>query len=387
MHRDLAEIASDAGLRRVHLLAWRDFDDPEAGGSELHAAMVARIWAEAGLDVTMRTSYAQGQPHEARRDGYRVIRRSGRHFVFPHAIASEILAWHGPRDGILEIWNGVPFLSPLWWRGPRAVMIHHVHHQMWDMVLTSRLARFGRALEGTLAPPFYRRTPIVTPSTSSKTEIVELLGIPARQVTVVPPGVDERFQPGGEKSPTPLILAVGRLMPPKRFDELIRVVVEVRRSHPDLELVICGDGYEKPKLQEQIRELGAESWIRLAGRVSDDELLGLYRRAWVVASASIAEGWGLTVSEAAACGTPAVATRIAGHVDSVVEGESGLLGADSRELVANLDAVLRDAELRDRLSEGARKHSVDLRWETCALNTFLPLAGDAKRRRAAAGRP
>ncbi|MEZ5141940.1 MAG: glycosyltransferase family 4 protein [Acidimicrobiales bacterium] len=385
MHRDIAELAGEAGVRRVHVLAWRDLADPEAGGSEIHAATVARIWAESGLEVTMRTSYAQGQPPEARRDGYRVIRRSGRHLVFPSTIAAEVLRWHGPRDAVLEVWNGVPYLSPLWAGSPHAVMIHHVHRRMWDMVLTPRLARFGRALEGRIAPPFYRRSPVVTPSSSSKQEIIDLLGLSPELISVVPPGVDERFSPGEQKASHPLVLGVGRLMPPKRFDVLIRVAAEVRRSVPDLELVVCGDGYEKTKLVDVVRSLEADSWVRLAGRVSDDELLSLYRRAWVVASASIAEGWGLTMSEAAACGTPAVATRIAGHVDSVAEGRSGLLGGDVRELVAQLTAVLRDTELRERLSEGARKHAVDLRWETCALNTFVPLADDA-RRRAAAGR-
>ena len=73
----IGDIAAAAGLRRIHVLAWRDLADVEAGGSELHAAAVARLWAEAGIEVTMRTSYAQGAPPESRRDGYRVIRKAG----------------------------------------------------------------------------------------------------------------------------------------------------------------------------------------------------------------------------------------------------------------------------------------------------------------------
>ncbi|HWC38957.1 MAG TPA: hypothetical protein VG476_10525, partial [Acidimicrobiales bacterium] len=53
---EIAAIASRAGLHRIHILAWRDLEDPEAGGSELHASTIARIWAGAGLDVTMRSS-------------------------------------------------------------------------------------------------------------------------------------------------------------------------------------------------------------------------------------------------------------------------------------------------------------------------------------------
>ncbi len=69
------------------------------------------------------------------RDGYRVIRRAGRYLVFPRAALAELTGRHGPSDALLEIWNGMPFFSPLWYRGPRAVMLHHVHAEMWQMVL------------------------------------------------------------------------------------------------------------------------------------------------------------------------------------------------------------------------------------------------------------
>lgn len=379
---DLAELAAESGLRRVHILAWRELADVEAGGSELHAANIARLWSEAGIEITVRTSYAQGHPPEATRDGYRVIRRSGRYYVFPSTIISELMGWHGPRDGILEIWNGVPWLTPLWARVPHAVVIHHVHRNMWRLVLEERLAKFGQLLESRLAPPVYRFSPIVTVSWSSKREIVELLGMNPKRVHVAPPGIDPRFHPGDEpKSPTPLLVSVGRLMPPKRFDEMIRIAAEVRRTHPDLQLVIVGDGYDFPKLQEQVREMQAQDWVRLPGRVSDEELLSLYRRSWAVTSASVAEGWGMTMTEAAACGTPAIATRITGHQDSVAEGQSGLLASSSREMVEKINAFIADPDLRNRLSEGARKHAANFTWEACAYGTFAPLAEAAIRRR------
>lgn len=378
---DIAALAADAGLRRVHVLAWRDLVDIEAGGSELHADRILQLWAEAGLEITMRTSYAQGHPERARRSGYRVIRRSGRFGVFPNAVLSEIAGRHGRRDGLVEIWNGVPFLTPIWARGPRIAWIHHVHREMWSMVLQPSLARAGRAFEHRVAPPFYRRTPIVTLSDSSQSEIVEYLGLPAENISVVHPGIDDFFAPGEQRSPTPLLLAVGRLMPSKAFDQLIRIASDLKSEVPQLQLVIAGEGYQKPMLEAQIAQLDATSWIRLAGRVSDEELRTLYRRAWVVTSASLAEGWGMTLTEAAACGTPAVATDIAGHRDSIDVGRSGLLGTDPRELREQLSAVLTDDALRARLSDGALAHAATLRWSSTAFGTFAPLAHDAIRRR------
>ena len=82
-------------------------------------------------------------------------------------------------------------------------------------------------------------------------------------------------------------------------------------------------GVRRDQLEAQIHAAGAEAGSRLPGRVDDEEVVDLYRRAWVLASASAREGWGMTITEAAACGTPAVATRIAGHADAVVEGAPG----------------------------------------------------------------
>jgi len=378
---DITALAEEAGLRRVHVLAWRDLVDIEAGGSEVHAAKIVALWAEAGIEIVMRTSYAQGHPYEGDRDGYHIVRKHGRFMVFPTAVVAELLGGHGPRDGLVEIWNGVPFLTPLWARGPRIAWVHHVHRDMWDMVLDPELARAGKFFEHRVAPPLYRRTPIVTLSESSRHELIDYLGLRASQISVVPPGIDDRFVPGEPKSSVPLVVGVGRLMPSKRFDELVRVAVEARRQVPDLQVVIVGDGYERPNLEAQVAELGAEGWIRIAGKVSDDELLSLYRRAWVVASASIAEGWGMTLTEAAACGTPSVATDIAGHRDSVAAGVSGLLAPDERALVRDLVAVLTDTELRTKLSDGALQHAATLTWPATALGAFAPLAVDAIRRR------
>ena len=377
---DISALAQDAGIERVHVLAWRDLVDIEAGGSELHAARVLALWAEAGLDITMRTSYAQGHPYTGTRDGYRIVRKHGRFMVFPTTVVSELLGSLGPRDGIIEIWNGVPFLTPVWARGPRSTWIHHVHRDMWEMVLEPGLAKAGKFFEHRIAPPLYRRTPIVTLSESSRTEIIEYLGLPASRVRVVPPGIDEKFHPLGNKSETPLVVAVGRLMPSKRFDDLIATMAEVRALVPTTELVIVGDGYERPALEAQIASLGAHSWIRLAGRVSDDELLSLYRKAWLVASASIAEGWGMTLTEAAGCGTPSVATDIAGHRDSVAPDLSGLLARSPREFTEQVTAVLTNTSLRDQLSAGALQHAATLTWAATALGTFTPLAEDAIRR-------
>ena len=370
----LASIAAEAGLRRIHFVAWRDLDDPEAGGSELHAHKIASRWAAAGLDVTFRTSAVPGAPAALTRDGYRVVRQGGRYAVFPGAAWEGIRMGHRPGDALVEIWNGMPFLSPVWYRGPRIVFLHHVHAEMWGMVLPPTLAKLGNAMERHVAPRFYRHTRVVTLSESSRVEIVGMLGLPEANVSVAPPGVDERFTPGGHRSSTPLVVAVGRLVPVKRFDELLRTLAKVKTDQPDLEAVLIGEGYERPALEALRAELGAVEWVHMPGRVPDEDLVSWYRKAWVVASFSQREGWGMTLTEAAACGTPAVATDIAGHRDAVVDGESGLLVEDLGQLPVALGRVLGDDVLRSRLAKGALARARWFTWDATAQRALEALA-------------
>ncbi len=378
----LQELVERSGLTRVHLLAWRDLSDPEAGGSEVHADKVAQAWATAGLDVTMRTAAAAGQRAYGKRNGYSVVRKAGRYTVFPRTALSGAIGRTGPRDGLVEIWNGMPFFSPVWAHCPRIVFLHHVHAEMWRMVLPPKLAKVGESIEFRAAPPFYRSSQIVTLSQSSRHEIVELLRLPAKNITVVPPGVDPMYQPAGTRSPHPLVVAVGRLVPVKRPNELIRALLEVKRSVPALEAVLVGEGYEREAMEAQIRAAGAQEWLRLPGRVSDAELVELYRRAWVLTSASAREGWGMTLTEAAACGTPSVATDIAGHRDAADPGVSGLLVPAPSDLAPALVKVLTDPDERARLSKGALAHAQRFTWEVTARDTFAVLAAEAARTQA-----
>ncbi len=372
----LGDIAAAAGLRRIHMMAWRDLDDVEAGGSEVHASNVARLWAEAGLEVLIRTSYAQGHPSFDRRDGYEVVRKAGRYMVFPRTAVAEIRHRHGRRDGLVEIWNGMPFFSPLWATGPRIVLLHHVHAEMWKMVLPPKLARVGDTVERRVAPLVYRRSRMVTLSPSSKEEMVEL-GFREDRVDVVPPGVEPRFSPGGKAAPHPLVIGVGRLVPVKRWDRLIRAVVTARAAAPGISLTLVGTGPLRNELHQLVAALDATDVVTFAGRLSDDELLALYRRAWVIGASSVREGWNMTLTEAAACGTPAVATRIAGHVDAVSDGTSGLLADDERGLADHLVAVATAPALRARLRDGAIHHAARFTWQATATGVLTALAEEA----------
>jgi glycosyltransferase involved in cell wall biosynthesis len=373
----LGDVAASARLRSVDIYAWRDLDHPEAGGSEIHIARIAERWASAGIDVRITASRAPAAPAEQRRDGYRVRRPAGRYLVFPAAAAGRIARRNAGADAVVEVWNGMPFFTPIWSPKPRMTFLHHVHGGMWDLVMPAPLAAFGKFLEARVAPRYYRHDSVVTLSESSRRTIIGQLRLDPSHVSVVHPGVDDRFQPARHVDTRPTVVAVGRLVPYKRFDLLIDVLVKVRERHPTMTAVIAGEGTERRALESLVYRRGASDWLSLPGRLDDAALVELYQGAWVLASTSAYEGWGLTITEAAACGTPAVATPIAGHTDAVLPGHTGYLAEPGDQMVAAISALLDNDILRRRMRQAALASAARLSWDRAALEAMRVLASTA----------
>jgi glycosyltransferase involved in cell wall biosynthesis len=242
---------------------------------------------------------------------------------------------------------------------------------MWDQLLPGPLAAVGRAVEAKVAPPFYRRTLTLTPSDATRDELLHL-GFRPERTRAIPNGVDDVFQPGGTRAAVPTIVCVGRLAPVKRQDQLIEAAVIARRRVPELRVVIVGEGPMRAELEAAVERHEAREWITLAGRLDRAELVALYQQAWLVTSASLAEGWGLTLTEAAACGTAAVATDISGHRSSVVDGVTGVL-APLERLGDTIADVLLDHVRREQLATSALQRARTLTWDRVAVGVLEAL--------------
>ena len=365
-------------MRRIESYAWRDLDDAEAGGSELHADEIFRRWAGAGIEIVHRTS-TRDTGREFDRHGYRVIQRGGRYDVFAR-VALRQLVRRRPRDtATIEIWNGVPWFGPLWAPRRRVVWMHHVHRDMWSEVLPRPLDAVGRFVETRFAPLFYRRSRFATLSESSADEI-EALGIDRRRLTVIPPGVHERFTPdASRRADHPHVVVVGRLAPVKRQRLALAALADARRTVPDLTVELVGDGPDRAIVDAWITQHDAGDWVERRGRVGDDDLVEAYRRAWLVVSASHAEGWGMSLTEGGACGTPCVATDIAGHRGSCIDGETGVLVADVADLGPEIGALLLDDGRRRKMGAAAIDHAQGLSWTAVAVRQLdLLVAAVAK---------
>jgi glycosyltransferase involved in cell wall biosynthesis len=229
-----------------------------------------------------------------------------------------------------------------------------------------RSTRFGRFVETRFAPLFYRRSRFATLSESSADEIEEL-GIDRDRLTVIPPGVHERFTPDPtRRAAHPHVVVVGRLAPVKRQRLALAALAEARRTVPTLTAELVGDGPDRALVDSWIADHDAAGWVERRGRVSDDDLVDAYRRAWLVVTASHAEGWGMSLTEGGACGTPCVATDIAGHRGSCIDGVTGVLVADVDALGGEVAALLLDDDRRRAMGSAAIDHAQSLSWTAVA---------------------
>jgi len=375
---DLDSLIDKSAINRVLILQWRDLDDPEAGGSEVHSHNIAEIWASKGLQVAFRTSAVKQASRSISRNGYTSVRSGGRFGVFLTAPIDALTRRLGEFDALVEIWNGVPFMTPLLTKGPNMAFLHHQHGPLWSVALPGPLAGLGRFFERKIFPSFYRSTPIVTLSDSSRSELSSVLGLKEQNVHVVEPGVSPSFHPSVKKSEHPLVVVAGRLSPYKQVDRVINVVKNVRSTVPDARLEIIGEGPDEGRIRNVISSLPDDSWVRLKGSVSENELVEAYQRAWVATSASLSEGWGMTLTEAARCGTASVASKIPGHVDAVSDGVSGYLFDNDREFERYLVSVLSSRDKASALGDSAHQWSSRFTWEKAATESFRVLASTKK---------
>ena len=172
-----------------------------------------------------------------------------------------------------------------------------------------------------------------------------------------------------EKEPYPVLVFVGRLVKSKHPDHAILAFIRVRQFFPNAELWILGDGYMKARLEKNLIH-GA----KLFGRVSDVRKFELLKRAHVLLMPSVREGWGVSVIEANAMGTPAVGYDVPGLRDSINPGITGFLGRCTPQALAEgALSLLRDPSLFSRLSANAIEWSKRFDWNESArdFQTFL----------------
>ena len=156
------------------------------------------------------------------------------------------------------------------------------------------------------------------------------------------------------------------------------MLLEALERTPEAVLDIAGEGDHRPDLEREIARRGLGDRVRMHGHVSEEFKRELYQRAWVNVTASAAEGWALSVMEAAASGTPTAALAVGGVRESVEDGRTGLLAQDPGELASRIQLILRDPELRDSLGAAALERARGFTWDATARRTLEVLESQVR---------
>jgi glycosyltransferase involved in cell wall biosynthesis/O-antigen/teichoic acid export membrane protein len=370
----------DDGLH-ILVLTDRDWTHPQAGGTGTNLRAQVTRWVDWGHRVTViACSYPGAEALE--RDGLLTIHRmGGRSTVFPRTIWRQ---WRGlvpDADVVLEVMNGISFLTPLWLRTPRVLFIQHIHrnHYLQEMGAGGRLAAF--LLETAPLRLLYRDVRVITISEAAAMDIAAH-GIAREHIDVSYLGVEhDQFWPEESiRTERPTLLYLGRL---KRYKR-IELVLDALEAAPQAVLEIAGDGDHRETLEAEIEARGLGDRVRMHGFVDEPTKRELLQSSWVNMTASSAEGWCLTVMEAGACGTPSVAMAVGGLPESIEDEHTGLLATDRRELASQTRRLVEDPPLRQRLGSAARERALELTWDRTAARSLEVLSEEM---RLAPGRP
>lgn len=353
---------------------WRDIKHPQAGGAEIVLYEQAKRWVKKGYKVTLFCGAFDGCKEKEVIDGIEIIRKGGKYSVYLHAFWQYVTKFRGKYDVVIDVENGIPFFSPLFSFKPKILVMHHVHKDVFAKELKFPLSWFAWFLEVAVMPLVYCSTKVVAVSESTKKELSEI-GFNEDNISVVYDGIDLEKYRFGKKGKKPVVIYVGRLKKYKRIGLLIDAFKLVLKEIHDARLVIVGSGDEEEQLRKKAKGING---ISFTGFVSEKDKIKILQEAWCFVTPSFKEGWGVSVIEANACGTPAIAFDVPGLRDSIVDGETGLIvkeDGNAKMLAETIIKILKDEKLRKKLSENSLRYARKFSWDKSAEEFLKVIEG------------
>jgi len=364
----------------------------DSGGMNVYVRELVGSLAQAGVDCTVYTrAWAADLPEVVDIEpGFRVVHvPAGPPDLPKEALPSVVDEF---TDGVLAHLADHPVdavHANYWLSG---VAGHRIKHTL-DLPLVVTFHTLGRVkAEGGDPEPEHRieaeqsiigcADAILANTGAEADELVRCYGADPRRIEIIPPGVDHAFFSPGEQSGAraavdldddqPVVLFVGRIQPLKGLDVAVRSLARLER-HDAVLLAVGGTSGPSgqahlAEVRKEAADLGVLDRVRFVEAQPHHLLSTFYRAADVVLVPSRSESFGLVALEAAACGTPVVATAVGGLQTLVEHGRSGFLveGRDPAEWAAATDRVLADPVLEERLAAGGVRIARDYTWSTTA---------------------
>jgi len=309
-------------------LSWKDSAHPQAGGAEsIKRELVKRLVTD-GHDVIQVCSKFKNGLNQTCENGSKIIRLGNKFTLYCKAYLyykKHLLGWP---DLVIDECNTIPFFASFYVREPVIMFFHQLAREIWFYQMPWPVSWMGYALE-----PLYlwmlSKSRAITVSESTRNDLTRF-GFNKQKIKIISEGID--IKPVNDirsikKFSNPTLLFIGALRKMKRPHHLIRAFELAKKNNPDLQLIIAGTGNGRyyRQVKKQIKQSSYVDDIKFLGPVTDEQKIELLRKAHILLVASVKEGWGLVVTEAASQGTPSIAYDVDGLRDSIRHLKTGML--------------------------------------------------------------
>ncbi|MCD6088372.1 glycosyltransferase family 4 protein [Candidatus Bathyarchaeota archaeon] len=377
---------------RICMLTW-EFPPRIVGGIARHCLGLSKALAKLGHEVYVVTLEFPGTPLFEDVDGvkvYRVLIELGH----PNFIIWTFIFNHFMEKKVAELSRSVKFdviHIHDWLTAEAGVSSKHFLNK--SLVSTVHSTEVGRSqglhnpdsflIDGIEWWMTYEAKQVIVCSNSVKWELESHFNLPHDKITVIPNGVEisnfnlninreEVKRRYGIKPNERIVLFIGRLVPQKGVDTLIKAVPLIIQRHRDIKILIAGDGWSRTYLEELAKSMGLGDHVRFLGFISDWELADLMVAADVLVIPSVYEPFGIVALEGMAAGTPVVATNIGGLSEIIEHDRTGVLvyPRNPESIAWGVNRVLSDHKYADWLVRNARKKVLEAySWEEIAKRT------------------
>lgn len=340
----------------------RDISSQNAGGAERTIYEVGRRLVASGNNLTWFSVSSDHRFQAFWKDGIKIIRLPSN--IMAH-LALPVLLKRTRADVIVDdLGHAVPWGSQHFTDTPGTVFFRHLHARSLKGQVRWPLRGVITAMEK-LYPYIYDSWPFVAESSTSIVDL-EMLGISGVRISKIQPGVDTEFFRPAEKTEYPSIVYFGGFREYKRPWESLHVFRSILKEFPDARLTAIGNGPAMDRFRDTVYKLDLASQVTITGRVSSDELRDIVSRSWINIHSSITEGFGYSILEASASGTPTVAYSVPGVVEAIESGMNGITVEDgNREGLADAARKIIGS-FSSRWISGARTVAEKYSWEETA---------------------
>jgi|WetSurMetagenome_2_1015567.scaffolds.fasta_scaffold00068_4 glycosyltransferase involved in cell wall biosynthesis len=338
-------------MKTALILNRRCIRHPQRGGAEVYTFEIAKALRSSGFQVEWFASRPDGLPSDEEIDGVRFVRKGNElttHFSgFIYAVRTK-------HDLIIDVFNGIGFfMFPF---RNSALLIYQLYREFWKAEL-GFLGYLFIPIENILLRAYKRRR-TVTISASTRDDL-QNMGF--KDITIIHCGIDiEPLSEIPEKEESLSLIYLGRIKNTKNPEDAIKAFLFIQKAVPGARLRVVGDGPLLPDLKEKYGDCAG---ISFHGFVEPSEKYELLKKSHFMLIPSLREGWGITVIEANALGTPAIGYNVPGLRDSIVDGKTGMLVCNFEEMAEQVMTLWPDRKRREDLGHNALAWARTFTWD------------------------